>query len=63
MRPASVPNPGAASIATTFSGRLSRNTPPMDAAMVVLPTPPFPEMTPMTYCFRMCLRMRSFNSR
>ena len=33
------------------------------AVIVVLPTPPLPETNAITYCFRICLRMRSRSSR
>ncbi|COZ09745.1 Uncharacterised protein [Mycobacterium tuberculosis] len=58
MRSARVPKLGTASIAITFSGRHSRNTPPMHAAIVVTPTPPLPDTTVMTYCRRICRRIR-----
>ena len=35
----------------------------MEAVIVVLPTPPFPDTKAMTYRLRMCRRMRSRNSR
>ena len=48
-------------MATTFSGRHWRKTLPMHAVKVVLPTPPLPDTNAITYCLRMCRRMRSRN--